>query len=105
MPQYSGPHHPQVAAYAFGGLPGNYVLYDRWGRAYPGRQARGVNRIGTHLRDFPGEFVEAHFMVDGYDDPCVRASRERTAARNLIANKVKLRNKRWPDVPGNCRSR
>jgi hypothetical protein len=102
MPKYSDALHPEVAAYEFGGLPGNYVLFDRWGRAYAGRQSSGGYRIGKHLRDHPGEFVSAHVMVDGYDDPCVRATREDTAVKNLADNGVRLRNVVKPSLPKKC---
>lgn len=103
MPQYSGPFEPREASRIFGGCPGNYVLYDKWGRAYPGRQGVNVNRIGAHVREHPGEYVEAYFMIDHADDPCRRASREITAVTNLLTNGVSVRNKAWPTTPDECR--
>jgi hypothetical protein len=103
MPEYSGPWHPREAASIFRHVPGNYVLYDRWGRAYPGRQGPGVDRIGAHVRNYPGEYVEAYFMVDHQDDPCRRATREATAVTNLLDNGVRVRNRAWPSTPSACR--
>lgn len=102
MAQYAGPFDPEDAARAFGGLPGNYILFDRWGRAYPGRQGFDVNRIAAHLRDYPGEYVQAYFMINHTDDRCVRADREQAAVVELLSRGFTIRNKRWPATPAEC---
>ncbi len=103
MPRYSDPHDPHDAAHIYGGVPGNYVLFDRHGRAYAGKQGDGVNRIADHLRKHPGQFVQAHFMIDHSNDDCRRTAREEKVLTNLLDNGVPVRNQRWPAKPKGCK--
>jgi hypothetical protein len=99
MPRYRRPLDPETAAAVYGGVPGNYILFDRWNRAYAGKQGPGVNRLAAHLRNHPGEFVAAQFMVDHGDDDRVRSAREGATTASLIDDGVRVRNKRWPAKP------
>lgn len=105
MPKYSDMMPPELAAFMFRGEAGNYILYDRHGGVYAGRQGPGVDRVGTHVRKRGRDLIAVQFMRDTEDDPCVRASRERSAVVRLVMDGYTIRNKVWPDEPRRCRVR
>lgn len=105
MPRYSALRDPRDAASEFRGKAGNYVTWDRYGRPYAGRQGPGGDRIGAQLRERPGQVVAVQFMRDGYDDPCLRAERERATVATLQELGYSPRNKITPSTPKACKRR
>lgn len=105
MPKYSELLDARTAAWRYRGEPGNYILVDKWGRAYAGRQSALGDRIGAALRKHRGHYSSAAFMVDHQDDPCVRAQRERSTVDRLVERGIPVRNRVRPSMPRACRRR
>jgi hypothetical protein len=61
-----------------------------------------VNRLGAHLRDYPGHFTHVFFLMNHTDDRCARADREAATVDQLLGAGVRIRNKRYPDRPHGC---